>query len=312
MSVAHSPSIRTSSSEVHPKDDSINKETDVEKSIGEQSEELASEETEKHHDAALPHQPKQSILQRVVTGRSLSSRADPGPPPDGGLQAWLTAVAGLCVVFNSWGYIQTFGVFQTYYVTALNESQSTISWIGSIQIFLLFFLGPFSGRATDAGYFRPVLVSGLFMQLLGVFMTSLATKYWHVFLAQGVCQGIGNGLQFVPTMSLVSTYFDKNRSFAIGLTAVGAAIGGLIMPAMVQQLLPKIGYGWTVRALGLVIAVLGITAAIILKTRIPPRKAGPLFEWAAFKEPPFLCFCIAMFLNFWGVYFPFIYVSILE
>jgi hypothetical protein len=31
---------------------------------------------------------------------------------------------------------------------------SDISWIGSIQIFLLFFIGTFSGRATDAGYFR--------------------------------------------------------------------------------------------------------------------------------------------------------------
>jgi MFS family permease len=218
-------------------------------------------------------------------------------------------VAGLCVIFNSWGYIQTFGVFQTYYLTILDESPSTISWIGSIQIFLLFVLAPFSGRATDAGYFRPVFVIGLLMQLLGVFMSSLATKYWQVFLTQGVCQGIGNGLQFAPTMSLVSTYFDKNRSLAIGLTAVGAAIGGLVLPAMVQQLLPRIGFGWTVRALGLVVAVLGISAAIVLRTRVRPRKAGPLVEWAAFKEPPFALFSIAMFLNFWGVYFPFIYVS---
>ena len=78
---------------------------------------------------------------------------------------------------------------------------------------------------------------------------------------------------------------------------------------MVQQLLPEIGFGWSVRALGLVVAVLGISAAIVLRTRVPPRKTGPLVEWAAFKEPPFALFSIAMFLNFWGVYFPFIYVS---
>jgi MFS family permease len=140
-------------------------------------------------------------------------------------------------------------------------------------------------------------------------MTSISTTYWQVFLAQGVCQGIGNGLQFVPTMGLLSTYFDKNRAFAIGIAATGATTGGMVMPAMVQQLLPKIGFGWTVRALGLVMAVLGITAALFLKTRIPPRKAGPLVEWSAFTEVPFLLFCIGMFLNFMGVYFPFYYVS---
>jgi MFS family permease len=185
-------------------------------------------------------------------------------------------------------------VFQTYYTATLHESASSVSWIGSVQIFLLFILGPLAGRATDAGYFRPIFIFGLVLQLLGVFMTSVSTTYWQIFLAQGVCQGLGNGMQFVPTMSLLSTYFSKNRSFAIGIAATGATTGGMVMPAMVQQLLPKIGFAWTVRALGLVIFVLGTTAALLLKTRIPPRKAGPLVEWAAFTEPSFLLFCIGM------------------
>ncbi|KIW02236.1 uncharacterized protein PV09_06389 [Verruconis gallopava] len=305
------PSLHSRMSVKDPQNKSDDVEQDVngEKHISEASGTISEDIETPELDATTPVPITSSVLQRVITGRSASSYVDPGPPPDGGLRAWLIAVAGLCVIFNSWGYIQTFGVFQTYYVTSLSESPSTISWIGSIQIFLLFFVGPFSGRATDAGYFRLVFWAGLFAQLLGVFMTSLASKYWQLLLAQGVCQGLGNGLQFVPTMSLVSTYFDKNRSLAIGLTAVGAAFGGLVMPAMVQQLLPKIGYGWTVRALGLVIATLGIFAGITLKPRVAARKSGPLVEWTALKEPPFALFCMAMFLNFWGVYFPFIYIG---
>lgn len=37
---------------------------------------------------------------------------DPGPPPDGGLEAWIQALMGHLVVFNTWGYINSFGVFQ--------------------------------------------------------------------------------------------------------------------------------------------------------------------------------------------------------
>jgi hypothetical protein len=62
-----------------------------------------------------------------------------------------------------------------------------------MQIFLLFFIGTYSGRATDAGFFKLTFAIGSFFQILGIFMTSLCTKYWQLFLAQGICTGIGNG-----------------------------------------------------------------------------------------------------------------------
>lgn len=41
-----------------------------------------------------------------------------------------------------------------------------------------------------------------------------------------------------------------------------------------------------------------ITIALY-RTRLPPRKAGPLIEWTAFKEAPYALYCAAMFFNFW-------------
>ncbi|ODH13889.1 hypothetical protein ACO22_06819 [Paracoccidioides brasiliensis] len=45
-------------------------------------------------------------------------------------------------------------LFQSYYPEALNRPHSDISWVGSVQNFLLFVIGTLSGRATDAGYFK--------------------------------------------------------------------------------------------------------------------------------------------------------------
>lgn len=45
------------------------------------------------------------------------------------------------------------------------------------------------------------------------------------------------------------------------------------------------------------------------KPRLPPRKSGPLVEWAAFHELPYTLFAIGMFLNFWALYFAFYYVG---
>lgn len=90
------------------------------------------------------------------------------------------------------------GVFQTYYTLHLDASPSSISWIGTIQNFLTFFIGAFSGRLLDAGLFLPTLLIGVSLQVIGIFMTSLCTKYWQLLLAQGILNGVGGGLFFTP------------------------------------------------------------------------------------------------------------------
>ena len=232
------------------------------------------------------------ILQVLSHTLSRSSYIDPGPPPDGGFTAWTQAIVGHLVVFNTWGLINSFGVFQTYYVSELGFPPSAVSWIGSIQIFLLFFIGTFSGRATDHGLFRITVITGSVLHLLGIFMTSLSTKYWHLVLAQGLCLGLGNGLVFCPALAVLSTYFTKKRSVAIAIAASGSSTGGLIYPVIVQQLLPKIGFPWTVRILGFIMLGFQATYLTFMKTRIPPRKSGPLVEWTAFKEPSYTLFSV--------------------
>lgn len=212
-------------------------------------------------------------------------------------------------VFSTWGWITSYGVFQSYYETVLDLEPSSISWLGSIQIFLLFFLGTFTGRALDAGLFRAVYISGSVLQLLGVFSMSAATNYWQLLLAQGLCTGIANGLHFCPAMALLSTYFAKRRSFAVGIGALGSCTGGIVFPLIVQQLLPKIGFPWTIRVCGFLMVFTNAVTIALYRTRLPPRKAGPIVEWSAFREPSYTLFCAGMFFNFWGLYFAFFYVG---
>jgi MFS family permease len=214
--------------------------------------------------------------------------------------------------FNTWGYINSYGIFEAYYIDKLHLSASAVSWMASIQIFLLCFIGVFSGRALDAGYFRHVVALGCFFQLLGIFMTSLCDQYWQFFLAQGVCQGIGNGLVFTPTVGLVSTYFLKKRSFAMNLVLSGSVSGGFAFPLMAQHLLPSLGYAWTVRIMGFVMLFNVAVILTLARTRIPPRRSGPLVELSAFKEVPYALFAVATFLVLWPVYYEYDYVCALS
>ena len=126
-------------------------------------------------------------------------------------------------------------------------------------------------------------------------MASLSTKYWQLFLAQGVCCGLGNGSLFCPSLTILSTYFSKKRSLAIGIAAAGSATGGMIFPAMVQQLLPRVGFAWTMRALGFVQLGCLIVCNIGIRPRVPPRRTGELVDWVSFKEVPYVLFAIGMF-----------------
>jgi MFS family permease len=128
-----------------------------------------------------------------------------------------------------------------------------------------------------------------------MFMASLSTTYWQLFLAQGVCCGLGNGFLLCPALSLLSTYFSKKRSLAIGLAAAGSGTGGIVFPVLVQQLLPKVGFPWTMRALGMIQLGLLIICNIGIKPRVPPRRAGALVDWKNFKEAPYVLFAVGMF-----------------
>ncbi|PWY96107.1 monocarboxylate permease [Aspergillus sclerotioniger CBS 115572] len=231
------------------------------------------------------------------------------PPPDGGRKAWMQSVMGHLVCFNTWGYLASFGVFQSYYQNHLGVSESAISWVGSIQIFLIFFVGTFSGRALDAGLFRPVFCAGVVLQVVGVFMTSLSSRYWQVFLAQGLCTGLGSGLQFCPTMGLVATYFDQRRVFAVAFALVGSGTGGMLFPGLVKGLLPSLGFGWTMRVVGFVMLATSLPSMALLQTRLPPRKSGPLVDLAAFRDPLYTLFIVGIWLNFWGMYFAVYYLG---
>lgn len=110
--------------------------------------------------------------------------------------------------------MNSFGLFQAYYTTTLPSiPPSSISWIGSLQIFPTFGIGIVSGRALDAGYLRAVVITGCTLQVVAIMTASLASaSYWQLLLTQGLCKGLGDGLLFCPVVANAPTYFPQIRA----------------------------------------------------------------------------------------------------
>lgn len=88
-----------------------------------------------------------------------------------------------------------------------------------------------------------------------VFMLSLVKPhhYYQNFLSQGVGMGIGMGLMFLPSLTIVSHYFRAKRSLAMGVViagkgfdpslsssnsdlAAGSSLGGCLYPILLNNL----------------------------------------------------------------------------
>ena len=248
-------------------------------------------------------------LSRTVSRITNRDVVDPGPAPDGGLKAWTQVACAWLVCVTTWGYLNSFGVFQTYYTEELGESASTVSWVGSFQLWIVLFMSAFSGRALDAGFLIPALIVGGIIQVIGIFMTSLCHSFWQLLLAQGLCTGLGSGIIFCPSLGLVTTYFEKKRALAIAVVTTGNSFGGAIYPTVVRQLLPQIGFAWTVRVLGFINLACLLVVVAFMRPRLPPRKSGPLIEWQAFREVPYVSLVIGLSFVFGGLFFSFYYVS---
>lgn len=62
------------------------------------------------------------------------------------------------------------------------------------------------------------------------------------------------------------------------------------------------------RSMAFVTLFVAIVINLLLRVRIPPRTSGPLLDWRAFTEIPYIFFVLGFFLIYWAVYFAFYYV----
>ncbi|EIW53756.1 MFS general substrate transporter [Trametes versicolor FP-101664 SS1] len=250
--------------------------------------------------------------------------AEPQPPdltpPDGGLTAWLTVAGAWMVQFSTFGYLNAFGVYQDYYTRTFlsHVSPSNISWIGSVQLFLMYAPAVFVGSAFDSGYFHYVQITGSCLLVFSIFMLSLVQpdQYYQVFLAQGLGIGLGVGLLFLPSLSIVAHHFRRRRALATGLVVSGASCGGIVYPILLNHLFenPKMGFANGVRVSGGLVSGLLFIANCLMRTRLPPKRGSAIFTRHGMlhiaSDGAYMWSIAGAFCTNLGLFVPFFYLQL--
>jgi MFS family permease len=141
-------------------------------------------------------------------------------------------------------------------------------------------------------------------------MVSISTEYYQFLLAQGVCSPIGASAIFFAATASVSTWFKGRRAFALGIVFSGSSLGGVFFPIIVNKLVVRVGFAWTMRICAFLILLLMVIANLTIKSRL--RHQPKRFHVGQFiqplKETPFVVVLISSFLFFLGVFLPFNYI----
>lgn len=235
-------------------------------------------------------------------------------PADFPENAWLVVLGAWCGLFCSFGWLNSIGVFQEYY--QFNQlaayTPSEIAWIPSMELFIMFFAGPIAGKLFDNFGPRYVLLAGSILQVFGLMMTSLSSKYYQILLAQGLVAGFGGSFVFFACIAPIPTWFYAKRGTALGIASTGSSIGGVVFPIMLRKIIPKVGFGWAMRIVAFTILGMLIIANLFVKSRLKPHpkpvKASDL--WKPMTELPFALMVLgSVFFNF-GTYIPYNFVML--
>ncbi|GES66005.1 MFS transporter [Aspergillus terreus] len=250
--------------------------------------------------------------------KALASNGLERIPPNGGAKAWACVAGSFLLQFCSFGYVNACGIFQLYYHDTMfkDQSSSDLAWITTLQIFLLFMLGPAVGKLIDVYGCRRTLPPFSIMAVFSVCMLSLCTKYWQVMLAQGVAFGLAAAGLSLPAMATATQWFSTKKGLAVGIVSAGSSLGGVIYPCMLPRLVEQVGFASAVRWTALMQGILLVIANLLCSSPFPPLSKGPPAEkdatpskgLRAFKSWPWGFFVLGCFFTMWGLFAPLNYL----
>ncbi|ORX70102.1 MFS general substrate transporter, partial [Linderina pennispora] len=231
-------------------------------------------------------------------------------PPDS-TYAWFIVVAAFLNLATTMGTLNSFGVYQEYYLNDLykNDSAGVIAWISTLNIFCTFFGSVVTGKLTDEFGFRITCLAGAIICGVALILASFTHTVWQLMLTQDIMLGLGTSLVFSPSMSVVAQWNVKHRILATGIAVSGGGVGGMIISNATRRMIDGIGYCWSLRVLGLLVTAISGSASLVYKRRMSAPKTGnSALLFNLFRDPRFLCINAAlMFLDF-AFYEPMLYM----
>ena len=145
-------------------------------------------------------------------------------------------------------------------------------------------MGPLEGYLTDKVGTRRMVLIGLLI-LGGAFIFFGQIQNLWMFYTAYILMALGQGLgSWIPIMTLLTRWFQKGRSMALGWANMSSRGGALLLIPMIGWAIEPDYLGWRLTATILGIVMIGVAVPISLAIRNQPEDYG-LFPDGAKPDP---------------------------
>ncbi|XP_062331653.1 monocarboxylate transporter 7-like isoform X2 [Osmerus eperlanus] len=182
--------------------------------------------------------------------------------PDGGW-GWVVAGAFFLVEVFTYGVIKSFGIFLQDLMEEFEESNSRVSWIISICVFVMSFAAPLSSILTNRFGFQPVVMIGGFLLAVGTITTGFTTSVNQMYITTGIIAGLGYCLTFLPTVTILSQYFTRRRSLVTAVASTGESFTMFALAPAFSALRDSIGWRYTMVVIGALQGTIIVCGALL-------------------------------------------------
>ena len=193
---------------------------------------------------------------------------------------WWVVGGAFLLLFCSLGtHFYAFPVFFDVMVREMEWTRTQVALALTVGTFVIGAMGLLVGGLIHKVGLRPVMVCGTLIAGLGFLLLTTVTEPWQFYLYYGLVLSAGMaGIETIPTMTAVETWFDRGKSTALGIATTGMGVGGVVMAPLAGWLISR--YDWQtafVSMAGIVILVGIPISAIIMRTpggrKVAPERA---------------------------------------
>ncbi|KAL0983900.1 hypothetical protein UPYG_G00134540 [Umbra pygmaea] len=185
----------------------------------------------------------------------------------------MVAVSFFVVEVFTYGFIKSFGIFLQDLMQEFGESNSRVSWIVSICVFVMCFTAPPASLLTRRFGFRPVVMAGGLFLSMGTITSGFTNTINQMYIRIGLFGGLGFSLIFLPTITILSQYFSQRRYLVISVASTGECFSIIILAPAFAALRDHIGWRSTLVVIGALQCIIVICGILLRPIIIRPGPA---------------------------------------
>jgi MFS family permease len=141
-------------------------------------------------------------------------------------------------------------------------------------IFAGMVLQPLAGVMLDRYPARWIMTGGILLLAAGLWILAQSNSITEYIVIFGLTMALANAFAGIPASQVsISRWFTSSRGRALGISAVGTSVGGIVVPGLMAWWLHSLGWRGTLENLAICIALM-VLPFVVLTIRGKPADIG--------------------------------------